>query len=113
MTGPGRFRLSIGFKAKGHSTAGNILSQTIFYHKSDIWIILAQYRSAENRHAAFGSVDGTLRHAEKQKGSAVPTRYDKWSVLKPPDEVETLKLDQIEVKSYVGGLVKAFERKAA
>lgn len=31
----------------------------------------------------------------------------------PPDEVETLKLDQIEVKSYVGGLVKAFERKAA
>ena len=30
-----------------------------------------------------------------------------------PDEVETLKLDQIEVKSYVGGLVKSFERKAA
>ena len=30
-----------------------------------------------------------------------------------PDEVETLKLDQIEVKSHVGGLVKSFERKAA
>jgi putative transposase len=30
-----------------------------------------------------------------------------------PEEVETLKLDQIEVKSYVGGLVKSFERKAA
>jgi len=30
-----------------------------------------------------------------------------------PGEVETLKLDQIEVKSYVGGLVKSFERKAA
>jgi len=30
-----------------------------------------------------------------------------------PDEVETLRLDQIEVKSYVGGLVKSFERKAA
>ena len=30
-----------------------------------------------------------------------------------PDEVETLKMDQIEVKSYVGGLVKSFERKAA
>ena len=29
------------------------------------------------------------------------------------DEIEALKLDQIEVKSYVGGLVKAFERKAA
>jgi hypothetical protein len=30
-----------------------------------------------------------------------------------PDEVDTLKLNQIEVKSYVGGLVKSFERKAA
>ena len=30
-----------------------------------------------------------------------------------PEEVETLPLDQIEVKSYVGGLVKSFERKAA
>lgn len=31
----------------------------------------------------------------------------------PPDEVEFLKLQQVEVKSYVGGLVKSFERKAA
>ena len=30
-----------------------------------------------------------------------------------PEEVKTLALDQIEVKSYVGGLVKSFERKAA
>ena len=30
-----------------------------------------------------------------------------------PDEVDTLKLEQIEVKSYVGGLVKGFERRAA
>ena len=30
-----------------------------------------------------------------------------------PEEVEILKMDQIEVKSYVGGLVKSFERKAA
>ena len=30
-----------------------------------------------------------------------------------PEEVETLKPDEIEVKSYVGGLVKSFERKAA
>jgi putative transposase len=30
-----------------------------------------------------------------------------------PDEVKTLRLHEIEVKSYVGGLVKAFERKAA
>ena len=28
-------------------------------------------------------------------------------------EVEKLSVDQVEVKSYVGGLVKAFERKAA
>jgi putative transposase len=30
-----------------------------------------------------------------------------------PEEVATLTMDQIEVKSYVGGLVKSFERKAA
>ena len=30
-----------------------------------------------------------------------------------PEEVELLKLDQLEVKSHVGGLVKSFERKAA
>ncbi len=30
-----------------------------------------------------------------------------------PKEVETVMMDQIEVKSYVGGLVKSFERKAA
>lgn len=30
-----------------------------------------------------------------------------------PEEIETLTMDQIEVKSYAGGLVKSFERKAA
>ena len=30
-----------------------------------------------------------------------------------PKEVETLTMEQIEVKSYVGGLVRSFERKAA
>ncbi len=37
-----------------------------------------------------------------------------WSppIREEPDEVEALKLDQIEVKSYVGGLIKSFERKA-
>jgi transposase InsO family protein len=30
-----------------------------------------------------------------------------------PEEVEKLTRDQIEVKSYVGGLVQSFERKAA
>ncbi len=30
-----------------------------------------------------------------------------------PNEIETLPLDQIEVKSHVGGLVQSFERKVA
>jgi hypothetical protein len=29
------------------------------------------------------------------------------------EEVEMLTMDQIEVKEYVGGLVKSFERRAA
>jgi hypothetical protein len=32
---------------------------------------------------------------------------------KEPDEVETIKLEQVEVKEYVGGLVKGFRRRAA
>lgn len=34
-------------------------------------------------------------------------------VREKPEEVVSLKMDQIEVKEYVGGLVKSFERKAA
>ena len=34
-------------------------------------------------------------------------------VREEPDEVEKLTMEEIEVKSYVGGLVKSFERKAA
>jgi hypothetical protein len=30
-----------------------------------------------------------------------------------PEEVDALTMDQIEVKSYAGGLVKSFERKVA
>ena len=30
-----------------------------------------------------------------------------------PDEAESLKLDQVEVKSHVGGVVQSFERRAA
>ena len=32
---------------------------------------------------------------------------------KPPDELATVERDKIVVRTYVGGLVKAFERKAA
>lgn len=34
-------------------------------------------------------------------------------VREQPDEISTLKLSQIEVKSYVGGPAKSFGRKAA
>ena len=34
-------------------------------------------------------------------------------IREEPDEVEKLSIEQVEVKSYMGGLVKAFERKAA
>ena len=34
-------------------------------------------------------------------------------VREEPEEIDTLKMDEIQVKSYVGGLVKSFERKAA
>ena len=34
-------------------------------------------------------------------------------IRQEPDELASLKLDQVEVKSYVGGLVKSFQRKAA
>ena len=30
-----------------------------------------------------------------------------------PDELQTLTMEQIDVISYVGGLVRSFERKAA
>ena len=40
-----------------------------------------------------------------------------WCPLPPvreqPEEVDTLKVEDIEVMQYVGGLVKSFERRAA
>ena len=46
------------------------------------------------------------RRSHMERDHLPPVRED-------PDEVDTLKMDEIEVKSYVGGLVKSFERKAA
>ena len=48
--------------------------------------------------------NGCRSHMER--GHLPPIREE-------PDLVKTLRLDEIEVKSYVGGLVKAFERKVA
>jgi len=46
------------------------------------------------------------RRSHMERDSLPPIR-------EAPEEVATLTMDQIEVKSYVGGLVKSFERKAA
>ncbi len=54
---------------------------------------------------AFASYYNT-RRAHMEREHLPPIREE-------PEEVATLTLDQIEVKSYVGGLVKSFERKAA
>jgi hypothetical protein len=34
-------------------------------------------------------------------------------IREEPDEIESLKIKQVEVRSHVGGLVKSFHRKAA
>ena len=47
-----------------------------------------------------------LRRAHSSRDSLPPIRD-------LPEEVATLKMEHIEVKSYVGGLVTSFERKAA
>lgn len=39
--------------------------------------------------------------------------YNLPPLAEPPDEASSVHMDQIEVKSYVGGTVKSFERKAA
>jgi transposase InsO family protein len=46
------------------------------------------------------------KRAHMEREHLPPIRYI-------PEKVDTLTMDQIEVKSYVGGLVKSFERKVA
>jgi putative transposase len=48
-----------------------------------------------------------MRRSHMEREHLPPLREEE------PVEVDTLSLNQIEVKSYVGGLVKSFERKAA
>ncbi len=47
-----------------------------------------------------------LRRAHSSRDSLPPIR-------ELPEEVMSLKMEQVEVKLYVGGLIKSFERKAA
>ena len=58
-------------------------------------------------HLVSEFVDYYNRHRSSMVRDHLPP------VREEPDEVEKLTMDEIEVKSYVGGLVKSFERKAA
>ncbi len=55
----------------------------------------------------FGPYLGEMCSSHMERGYPPPVCSDE------PKEVERLKLDEIVVKSRVGGLVKSFERKSA
>ena len=74
------------------------------------WECLDKFIIFGKRHldylvAEFTSYYNTKR-AHMQRDHLPPVRQG-------PEEVDTIKLDEVEVKPYVGGLVKSFERKAA
>ena len=71
------------------------LDKFIIFGKRHLDYVISEFVGYYNRHRA---------HSERD--NLPPIR-------RPPDEVKTLKPDQIEVRSHVGGLVKSFERKAA
>jgi putative transposase len=71
------------------------LSKFIIFGKRHLDHLVAEFTEYYNYHRSHMSRD-----------HLPPVREE-------PDEVEKLSVDQVEVKSYVGGLVKAFERKAA
>ena len=71
------------------------LDKFIIFGKSHLDHIVSEFTTYYNKHRS---------HMERDW---LPPIRD------VPEEVETLQFYQIEVKSYVGGLVKSFERKAA
>jgi putative transposase len=71
------------------------LRHFLIFGKRHLDYIVSEFCEYYNKHRA---------HMERQH--LPPVREE-------PEEVVTLKMEQIEVKSYVGGLVKSFERKAA
>ena len=71
------------------------LDKFIIFGKRHLDHLISEFTSYYNHHRA---------HMERDHLPPIPD---------VPEEVETLKLDEIEVKSYVGGLVKSFEKKAA
>ena len=76
------------------------------------WLVHGGGHFAENQvPSEVASVDRRHGDFKQARNSMEPVYLP--PIREVPDEVETLKLDQVEVKSYVGGLVKSFERKAA
>ena len=71
------------------------LDKFIFFGKRHLDYIVSSFTDYYN-----------LRRAHSSRDSLPPIR-------ELPEEVASLKMEQIEVKSYVGGLVTSFERKAA
>ena len=71
------------------------LSKFIFFGAKHLEFVVSEFCDYYN-----------LRRAHSSRESLPPIR-------EVPDEVLSLKKGQIEVKSYVGGLIKSFERKAA
>ena len=71
------------------------LNKFIVFGKRHLDYLLAEFTNYYNEH-----------RSHSQRDNLPPVR-------KVPDEADAVKLDQIEVKSHVGGLVKSFKRKAA
>jgi hypothetical protein len=71
------------------------LDKFIFFGKRHLDYIVSSFTDYYN-----------LRRAHSSRDRLPPIR-------ELPEEVASLKMGQIEVKSYVGGLIKSFQRKAA
>jgi len=71
------------------------LAKFIIFGKKHLDYLLAEFTAYYNRHRS---------HMERDH--LPPLR-------ETPEEVDTLKLDQVQVKSHVGGLISSFERRAA
>ncbi|WP_437222435.1 DDE-type integrase/transposase/recombinase [Planctomicrobium sp. SH661] len=71
------------------------LSKFIIFGKRHLDHLVAKFSDYYNRH-----------RSHMCRGHLPPVREE-------PEDIKTLNLDEIEVKSFVGGLVKGFERKAA
>ena len=71
------------------------LSKFILFGRRHLDHLVAEYVEYFNRQGA---------HSSRDNLPALST---------PPEEVTSIRMEDVEVKSYVGGLIKSFERKAA